>query len=232
MIKKLFVFLILFLFVFTGKIYAECNDEELNNWANRVKIERKEYNASGFTDDNGKYVWTGSLKYAYFFAPNIKRDDIYMTATNNVDDEEQQSEYIPGYDVVAIGEYNNLDEIKFTIYVYGGEDSACPNELLKTQKITMPPLNKYVTSEFCDKYPEHENCASYKDTSKISQEEFVKEAEKYDKEHNPENKVETLKDKILNILLEFGPYILVPFIVISIYYTIKINKFKKEQMER
>ena len=230
--KKLFVFLVLFLFLFTGKVNALCNDEELNNWANRVKIERKEYRNSGFTDKDGKYVWTGSLGYAYFFAPNIKRTDIYMVATNNVDDEEQQSEYFPGYDTVGIGGYNNLDEVKFTINVYGSEESACPDELLKTEKITVPPLNRYVTSEFCDKYPEHENCASYKDTSKITQEEFVKEAEKYTKDHSDDENEKSFIQKVLDSLLEFGPFVVIPFIVISIYYSIKIKKFKKAEMEK
>ena len=231
--KKTYILLFfIFTFIFMPKINALCEDKELNSWAEKASIIKKEYKSTGLVDENGDYVWTGDLSYAYLLTPSIPRDDIYMTATNSEDSEVQKSEYIYGYDIIAIGEYNNLNEVKFTVNVYGSEKSACPNELIKTQKVIIPPLNKYVTSEFCDKYPEHENCQAYKDTSNISQEEFIKEAEKYDKEHGTEEDDRTYKERLLDDALEYGFYILIPIIVISVYYTIRINKFKKEEREK
>lgn len=222
--------LTLFLFVFIPCVKAECTDADLINWANRVTIEKRDYSISGFTNDKGEFVWTGGLSYAYFLAPSEPRKDIYMTATNSFDDETQKSEFFPGYDVIGIGEYTNLSEIKYTVYVYGSEDSKCPNELIKTQKLAVPPLNKYVTTEFCDKYPEHENCTNYKDTSDLDQNKFLEDAKKYEEEQ--EKAKRSFKEILIDSLKEYSLFVIIPFIIITVYYSVKISKFKKEQSER
>lgn len=231
--KKSFFILFLFIeyMIFIPKVYAICEDAELNNWASSIQIEKLDYSVTGFTDEQGNHVWTGGLEIAYMLAPSKARKDIYLTATNNLDDDIQESRYIPGYDIIAIGTYSNIVEIKYTVNVYGSEDSACPNELLKTQRITIPPLNKYVTSEFCDKYPEHENCTQYKDTTGITQEEFIEEAKKYEKEHK-DDKINSIKDIIISGLKEYSLFVLVPLLSVSIYFIIVINKYKREERDK
>lgn len=229
--KIKYLILIIFLFVFIPVIKAECTDSDLNNWASRVTIEKKDYSPTGFTNDKGEFIWTGGKSYAYYLAPSEYREDIYMKATNSFDEEEQESEFFPGYNEIGVGEYTNLEEIKYTVNVYGAKNSACPDELIKTQRITVPPLNKYITTEFCDKYPEHENCEGYKDTSDLDHEKFLEEAKKYEEEHKDEDN-RSFSEKLIDALKEYSLFVFIPFIIITIYYSIRINKFKKEQSEK
>ena len=69
-----------------------------------------------------------------------------------------------------------------------------------------------------------------KDTSKVSKEEFKKEAEKQEEKKKEENM--NIVEKSLQYILKYGLFILVPFLLISIYYVVKMNQYKKKVREQ
>ena len=158
--KKLQIVLILLLVFSFTKVYATCEDEELNTFANDLKIEYKDYSKYGITNEKGEQVWTGELPYAYLLAFSETRDDIYAKAINNFDNDTIDGRMIPGYNIYAVGCQNNLTEVVYTVNVFASENSACPNELLKTVNIKVAPFNMYSLTDLCDKNPNHEYCAN------------------------------------------------------------------------
>ena len=74
-----------------------------------------------------------TMDYAYILSLSEYRSDIVMKATNDYD-ENLEWKYIPGHKVWGIPNYNAKGEINYEISIYGGKDSACPNELVKTFK--------------------------------------------------------------------------------------------------
>ena len=103
------------------------------------------------------------------------------------------------------------------ITIKGAKDSACANEVIKTFKYKIEPFNFYKKTEHCEKYPEAPLCDMYKDTSDITNEEFNKEMELYDKEHG-EQPDKTFFDKLFEYAAQYAVFILVPFVFISSFY--------------
>ena len=153
-------------------VYAECNDKELIDYASNLKIEYKDYSRYGLTGDDGEYIWTGELPYAYLLAFSEYREDVYAKTSNSYDDDIYDGEMIPGYKIYAVGCRNNLTEVTYTVNVYGSSSSACPNEIIKSVKIKVPPFNEYSHTDLCDKNPTHELCKLHLDTSDVTYEEF------------------------------------------------------------
>ena len=217
--KILYLLLVVIPFIITNKVYAECNDQELLNFANRLKIEYKDYDKYNYRNENGELVWTGAKPYSYLLAFSDYRKDIVVSVTNNLTDEEFTTELIPGYNVYAVGCPNNLDEITYTVNVYGGEKSECPNELIKTTKIKIPPFNEYSHTDLCDKNPTHELCKIHADTRDITYEEFKKQVEISTENPTKENWIKY----IIGVICIF-----VPLIIIIIILEKKNNKKPKE----
>ena len=63
----------------------------------------------------------------------------------------------------------------------------------------------------------------------MEEEEFKNTLEKYDKEIKEK---ELTASKIFKIIIEYGIYIIVPLLIISIIYIIKIRKYKKKEREK
>ena len=218
------IFLLICLFSFNVTIYAKCNDEELLNWANNVSIKLIDYKE--LYDKEGNKIYTGNLNYDYLLALDPSRKDVVIKATD-LEKKNFTSEYVYGYRVTAIGCYINLEEMTYDIKIYGGEDSACPNELLRTIKYTVPPYNEYSKKEYCNENPDLAICQTYKDTSNVTQEEFYQEViENSEPEIIEENKNDN--KKILDII-EYLLFILVPIVIASIIFNVKLNKFKEKE---
>lgn len=219
--RRLQLVLVLLLLFSFSKVYAACNDSELNAFANGLKIEYKEYSKYGFTDDKGEKVWTGELPYSYLLAFSDTRDDIYAKASTNFDNEVIDGRMIPGYNIYAIGCQNNLTEIVYTVKVFASSNSACPNELLKTVNVKVPPFNMYSLTDLCDSNPTHELCAAHKDTSGVTADEFIKQVKVDDKKPIKED------NKLLRYIL--GTLcIVIPAAAIIIYLERDHKKGKKK----
>lgn len=217
------------MFLFTNNLLAVCNDDELNTWAEDVKIKLTMYDQY-MTDENGQLYDKDGDNYAYILTIDPYREDVTVKATDSYDSK-LVYKYIAGYKTNAIGNYTNMKENNYTIKIYGSKDSKCPNELVKEIKYTVEPFNYFSKTEYCEKYPEVDLCAVFKDTSSVTEKEFNTIMEKYDKEHTPEEPVST-KDTILNYIREYGIYIVVPFLIITLIYIIKIEEYKKKEKKK
>ena len=226
--------LLIFSSLIMFNVKALCYDEELNEWAVNVSVSFKE-------DERFIPIGESSLEeeefFAYFLSITPMRDDIIIKVTDgsgnvaegksyNIDldnDGKKEDEY-------GVGCYTNLDDETYVIEVYGKEGSACPNELLKTLKYTVPQYNDFIKSEYCEEYPDHELCQTFTNkTENMTEDEFKDILEKYDEDIKEK---ELTASKIFKIIIEYGIYILVPLVIISIYYIVKIAKFKKEERNK
>ena len=228
--KGILLFTLFISFLGLGKVDALCYDQELNDWAVKVKIKHTDFDKYLVDEETGKEIVDLGYDYSYILSLDTPREDVVMKATNNYD-EKLEGKYVPGHKLYGIVNYTAPYSIKYEITIYGGENSACPNEVLKKMEYELEPFNYYHKTELCENYPEAPLCAIYKDTEDMTQEEFQKEMEQYiEKVEGP--KPDPWYKVIWNIFTEYIIYILVPFILIAAVYTLKIEKVKREERDK
>ena len=229
---KLFLIPIILLSL-SYKTKAVCNDDDLNNWANKVSLKVVEYNPTiEFTKTNDIKLILDQVEAAYLLQLTSQRKDVFVRAVSTYSEDELKVKdlYYYGYSILAQG---HLKEAIYGVNIYGSEDSACPNELLKTIKYKVPAFNGYLHTEYCEKYPNHENCGSHSDTGDKSNDDFLKEMEDYDKKMNPDaEKDKTIWQVLYEIIREYGFYIVVPFLIVTLIYVIKIENVKQKEKEK
>ncbi len=218
-----FVFSI-FLIVSFAQVKAACNDEELNYWATQTKVEFSESTS----------IHAESTGYAYFLSVSPLREDITIKVTDqggNSDYAKKHSyvyyernkngnEELVKKEIYGVGCFTNLEEETYTVEIYGGDDSSCKNELLKTLTYTVPRYNRMIKNKLCEDYPNHELCKPFTNKTKsMSQSEFEKKI----KEDNPTPKPE--RSLIVKILL-YSLYVIIPFAIITVVYMIKVKNYK------
>ena len=84
----------------------------------------------------------------------------------------------------------------------------------------------YANSKFCYEHPEDEMCRTNYDPDGKTQEEINDIMKDKNKEYQYQNL--PLSKKILKTIIQNWYFIVIPFVLISIYYTIRINKIKKK----
>ena len=215
-----FVVFLSVLFAFSTSLKAVCNDEDLNEWATRAEVQFDEIKESGLN----------SSKYAYLLSVTPPRNDIRIVVTDEFGGSSEGKSYQKNSkeSVYGVGCYNNLEEETYTMKIYGGKNSKCAGELLKTLSYTVPRYNRYIKDARC-KDNDSELCQTYTNATKgMDSVEFDKAlTEKINEEES-----NTTFNKIIKAILNYGLYILIPLVVVSIIYGIKINKYKKEERDR
>jgi hypothetical protein len=167
--------------------------------------------------------------YAYYFAFVPYSDKLKVRATNSENKElevfynEEAMSYI-------MGAYINYETEKYKFELYGSEKSACPNELLKTIYKEVPPFNEYSLYEFCENNNKSYICKTMKDTSNVSQKDFSEIVKNYKEENKFEEM--SLPNKALYLIKRYYLFVLIPLVLITIYYVIKIRKYKKRVEEQ
>ena len=217
--KKFLVFLIA-LFMFGITVKADCLEKEYLDWSYDLKPVFTVFNYNEHQDlDIEKY------KYAYFLSLSKQRDDITFTVTDKYNNTVPASDY-EELKLYAVGLYNGVDEESYKINVYGTAKGTCANELITTLEYTVPAYNEYYKTQYCDKYKEHELCQVFTNATKgMTRDEFNTIMKEYD-----EGKNKGLLKVVLDFLGKAWIYIvciLVPVIGVSIYYNIKIKRYKK-----
>ncbi len=223
-IKTLII--ILFIFIFCPNINALCYDEELNEWATNIEVLfQKDERSVAATQE----ITSENEYFAYFLSITPIRNDIKIIVTDGSGNKAEGKEY-SDVDLYGVGCFANPEEETYLIEVYGAEDSACPNDLLKTLKYTVPRFNRYIKSEYCEKYPEHELCETYTNKTKnLEEKDFNDVLGEYDRIIKEK---ELTTSKIFKLIIEYGMYVLIPFIIISVFYITKIIKYKKQEREK
>lgn len=214
---KIFFILIAFSF-FTINVNATCNDKDLNDWAEKVNIE--------FKEEKETKDYTPEFAYVLLMSPY--NDKVNMEATDTYSEDFYKIEYDKYYKTNAIGSYVHFEEKTYTIRFYGNEKSSCNGELLREIEYKVPSYNNYSLSEFCqdDKYKDQDICKMNTDTANVSVDEFEKKIEKIQKEDV------SLFMKIINGILRYWYYAIIPFVLVAGVYYYKVYLYKKEQKKK
>ena len=204
--------------LFAPNLKAACNKdeiEELREWATKAK--------GTITLTEGDYSGYAS-KYAYLMSVTPAREGIVVEVSDSYGNK-TKAKLFEDINLYGVGCFTNLEEMTYTIKVY----SECSNELLKTIKYTVPRLNRMLKDEYCEKYPEHELCATFTDKTKdMTEKEFNEAMKKYDEEHTDKS----FLSKVFKVIREYGIYILIPFLLITLVYVINIQEFKKKERKK
>ena len=213
--KKLFLSMfVIFLFSINAFVMADCNNDELNEWATSVKGEFVENNKSD----------SALFNFAYFISITPLRDDVKIKVIDSTGNSGWGETYSGSYtNVYGVGCFTNLDAEKYKIEVYGDTNSACPNKLLKTLEITVPRFNEMSKDQKCKDYPDFELCETFTNkTEFMSDAEFKEKLKEYANEENNDS----LLIKVFNIIKEYILYIIIPFIIVSIIYVLRVKVYK------
>lgn len=227
--KVNFLLLSLFLLLtFNSKIYAICESEEMNKWVDEAHIEAIEDVNMDIYDDNGNFVGVHEKKYHYLLMIYPSRKDVYAKVTDSLTEGEYDALYDDTFYTITVGSYTHNTKKKYTIILYGSEDSACPGEILKTLTYEANPYNKYMTYTYCEENPFDDACTFNADTGTWTEDEFFKYVE--DQEKKDELKNMSFFPKCWYYIKNYWFYVVIPVVLISIFYliTIIIEKNKKK----
>ena len=208
------------IFAFTSTIKAVCNNEDLNEWATRVQVDFIEIKDSGLN----------SSEFAYLLGVTPTRDDITLVVTDGKGDSAESKVYQKSSTetVIAVGCYTNTEEETYTVKVYGAEGSKCAKELLKTMKYTVPRYNRYVKDSKCQNN-NSEYCKTFSNSTKgMDSNQFAKAL----KGQGGSGEGGSIIKKIVSAILSYGLYVIIPLALVSVFYFVKIGKFKREERNR
>ena len=90
----------------------------------------------------------------------------------------------------------------------------------------------YYKTEECEMYPEASLCTMYKDTSDVTEKEFKEEMKAYAESLNSDVDDPSWFEIIISYFLNYGIYILLPIVVLSIFYLKKIHVVKKNERKK
>lgn len=224
---KFLLFSLLLIFAFSDDAFAVCEDDMLNSWAEEAYIEPVEDENMDIYDESGELLTTHKKNYHYLLLVYPQIDIAYAKVKDSLTNEEYTVNYDSDFNTIAIGSKIHNNKKKYTITIYGGENSACPNEKLKTLTYEANPYNKYMTTEYCINNPGDEKCLFNSDAGNMSEEEFKNYVTKQVENKELENM--SWIAKAWFYIKKYWFYAVIPVILISIFYgiTIAIEKKKK-----
>jgi len=203
--KKVFLFLT-FIFSFITYVNAECLDNSYLEFIREAKLKYKIIDES-------------NSDYLYYLYVDPKRDDIELKSTNDLYSGVTNSIEIEGN--IAIPSYIHYENKTYKVEVYAKKTSSvCAGELLTTLTLEVPPYNYYSKTQYCVDNPNLDICQTMSNTNNLTNEEFVEE-------------INTIEDKEKEkplwyiIIFDYLIWILIPALVIGLFYYGKINKVKK-----
>lgn len=221
---NLILFSILCLFIFTFKVDAVCNDKALNEWATNATIEYME--DVDIRDPKDNLIHSKEYLYLLFISTQNEKGKIM------VKDSEDENEYEIKYDDeifygYVVGSYLHMNEKTYTFTLYGAENSACPNEKLRTIEYKVPAYNVYSRSKYCLENPTEDICKTNSNEMKdVSDKEFINIVNKKEEEQ----KIAKMNffEKALYYLKKNWYFIVIPIVLVSAFYAIRIYILKKK----
>ena len=226
-VKFLLISLML-LFVFSDNVFALCEDEELNDWAEEAQIEAIEDDDMDIYDDSGNLLKTHKKEYHYLLLVHPQTYLVYAKVKDSITNKEYVVNMNTDFNTIVIGSKIHNTKKKYTISLYGTSDSACPNEKLRTISYEVNPYNKYMTTEYCIKNPFDEKCKFDSDAGLMSEKEF----DEYVASQLEAKKVQNMSlfAKSWFYIKKYWYYAIIPIVLISIFYSITIMIEKKKKV--
>lgn len=213
---KKIAFIILCLIVSINCVKAECQDTEILKWAKDVEVKFE-------TSDN-----IPNAEYLYYLYLEPSRDDIEIRSTNSLYSGitkgavQENGRY-------GIASYIHFEEKSYILEVYMKKNAkACAGEQILKLRKTVPQYNSYSNSAYCYEYPQAELCQTMSDTDDLSQEEFIQKMEEYIEGGTIKDN-EKKENMFLKIFFDYLIWILVPALLIGIFYKVRINKVRREK---
>lgn len=208
-VKKLLLFILMCMLFNINLVKAEgCNTEEINRL--------KELSENIFVDVDFNYeaAEAGLINSNYVTIqglPNelyIYTDDLSVLFTSDQQDESGMITRIVKDGVTKLNVYSN----------------TCPNEIIRTIKLTLNTYNPYSKYEECEGIDGNDLdvCDEFYDKN-ISEEQFLEEVEKY-KEVTKSNNILKDENKILKILIPIIGALVIILIIVVIRKKIKDNR--------
>lgn len=219
---------ILLMFVFVTNIFASCEDEDLLHIADEAKVyiyDDKEitYQLRNEAGEMETTVIPRSYGYVLLMYPYNER--IRMEVSDKDSAEEYPVQFSYKYLSTIMGATYHYDEKNYTIKYYSNDKNSCYGEVLKTFNLTVPPYNNYSSTEFCKEHSEHELCRIYTKTEDLTPEEIEEMRDEIIKAEMNSSQIALLYIK------KYWLYVLLPIIIVSIYYRIKISNYKRKAEE-
>lgn len=224
---KFLLFSLLLIFVYSDRVLAVCEDEKLNDWAESAQIIAFEDQDMDMYND-GKLIGTHKKSYHYLLSIYPPLEIVYAKVTDSLTKEEYIVESNSDFKTIVIGSKIHNTKKKYTITLYGGKNSACPNEKLKTLTYEANPYNKYMTTEFCINNPDDEKCLFDSDAGTMTEEEFDAYVTKQLQKKETQNM--SFIAKTWFYIKKYWFYVIIPIVLISIFYGITIFIEKKKRV--
>lgn len=207
--KGLIIFIIL-IFSFNINLNAECSDKKLVNEAKEVVA----FSEPQITEEGDRYFLI-TIK-------NIKENMVVLIT------EDDGTEYRYSYADTNKGTIELINEFIFLETTYDikiySKDEKCQNMLLNNKKASTIKFNDYSKYDICENNKEFELCKPFYKGKKVSEEVFYNAINEYVKE-----KEKTYWEKALDIVKEYYPYVLLPFILITLGYYISLNVNRRKK---
>ncbi len=225
--KKIMIIMLIIISLSFTKVKATCNDTEINDLAER-------FNAMYFELENGDIVFNDSSRifysndYSYVIFLYPYSDKLKVMVSDTVVNGKREVEEDKLLEAFSIPSYIHYEAKKYSIELYGADNSACKGELLKKLDYEVPAFNEYRLYDHCQNQDNKDDdiCKLMNNTSNMKMTEY----ETIVKKNNEENKIKnmTAKEKLVYYSKKYCLYAIIPMLLISIYYTIKIKKYKKK----
>ena len=220
-ISLLLITLVLFL-VFEPKLFAVCTDLELNDIAEDLNVFLDE--DLEIIGENDKVERERKYLYLLSFGETLsgKKDKVKIEVTDSENSKKYNATYDTFYDTYVIGSLIHFTPKTYNITIYGGDKSKCPNEKIKAFSYKVNAYNIYRDSEYCQTHKEEDVCSIDFDSSNLNDEEFNKLV-------NPTVTPElTFFQKVWNVITSYWYFVVIPVVVISIFYLVIIFIYKKK----
>ena len=151
-------------------------------------------------------------------------ENMYLKVRNSYNSDEDTYTYSDSSEgLLFIDSKTVTRKINYEIRVYTN-DASCQGKVLRTIQETTPKYNPYVTSDLCvGHYDDVKLCHPFYNIGEMTLDEFNKQVT---------DEIAKLNDSKLNFwgyVLKYLPFVLVPFVLISVIYIVRIILLKRRK---
>lgn len=186
---------------------------------------------------NGEYLWsvvdratlkTDSTVVKLF----LFTDEVYYEISNDYNDTVEKYTYadIDEDSIIKFNSPDILTNVKYTVKAYY-TDNTCGTEPIKTFEVETGIYNKNSDNKECWDKLYLDVCKNNYSPDELKEYESITNDEELTKKIEEEDKVynEETKKSVLDIVKEYYLYVLIPCVVISVFYIIRIIIIKKRK---
>lgn len=229
--KKIVISLLMINLLF-NIVNAKCFNADINNWAEKLEVKFEEKDSSWYNSLTNKQK-VEAKDFSYFIMLNNVREDLFVRAKDTYSNDYYKVDYDELFKNYIIGSEIHFNTKEYTIEIYMKEDAKyCGGELIKVINYSVPGYNRYSDTLYCENNKDDKKCQTYSDV-KITDKMQEKANKHYlDKIKESEEAAKPLYQKILKEVFECSLFIIIPLVILVIFYSIMIKKIKKRSEDK